>query len=60
MGEINDRFGITADVVFPCVAVQSGGNAGAFCGRSSVEGCGFRVESLGHGFPAFIVEVDVA
>ena len=47
MGEINDRFGITADVVFPCVAVQTNGNAGAFCGRSSVEGCGFRVESLG-------------
>ena len=44
MGEINDRFGITADVVFPCVAVQTNGNAGAFLWRRCVEGCGFMVD----------------
>ena len=45
MGEINDRFGITADVVFPCVAVQTNGNAGAFCGEGAlrVVGLGLRV-----------------
>ena len=47
MGEINDRFGITADVVFPCVAVQTNGNAGAFCGEGALRVVGLGLRDLG-------------